>query len=87
MNYDNFLAKDTNTYLYGIFRKNSNKCVMRCRTKEEAEKFVKYDFIECEVRPLWKRSGKKLENVKELIGKAKYFLEQVAEVETEEVDE
>lgn len=52
MNYDNYLAKDTNTYLYGIFRKNSNKCVMRCRTMEEANRIQRSNFIECEVRPL-----------------------------------
>lgn len=52
MNYDDYLAKDTNAYCYGIFRKNSNKCVLRCRTRQEAEKIRQTNFIECEVREL-----------------------------------
>ena len=37
---------------YGVFRKNSNKLVVRTETREEAEKLVKYNYIECEVRAL-----------------------------------
>ena len=39
-------------YKYGVFRKGSNKLIARTETREQAEKLVKYNFIECEVRPL-----------------------------------
>ena len=39
-------------YKYGIFRKNDNRPIVRTRDKEEAERLRKYNFVECEVRPL-----------------------------------
>lgn len=46
-------------YKYGVFRKGSNKPATKTETKEQAELLVKYNFIECEVRPLWVRKTNK----------------------------
>lgn len=39
-------------YKFGVFRKYDDRPIIKTRTREEAEKLVKYNFIECEVRPL-----------------------------------
>lgn len=40
-------------YKYGVYRKHDDRPIIKTRTKEEAEKLVKYNFAECEVKPLW----------------------------------
>lgn len=41
-----------NEYKYGIFRKHDDRAIIRCRTREEAERLRRTNFIECEVKPL-----------------------------------
>ena len=40
-------------YKYGIFRKHDERAIIKCRTREEAERLRRTNFIECEVKPLW----------------------------------
>ena len=39
-------------YKFGVFRKNDSRPIIKTRTEEEAKRLVKYNFIECEVKPL-----------------------------------
>lgn len=41
-----------NEYKYGIFRKHDERAIIKCRTREEAERLRRTNFIECEVKPL-----------------------------------
>ena len=42
----------TNYYRNGIFRKNDNRPIVKCRTYEEVKRLQRSNFIECEVRKL-----------------------------------
>lgn len=39
-------------FRYGVYRKNTTRPIVRTRTREEADKLVKYNFVECEVKEL-----------------------------------
>lgn len=39
-------------YKYGVFRKNDDRPIIKTETKEQAELLVKYNFVECIVKPL-----------------------------------
>ena len=41
-----------NRYKYGLFRKNDTRPIIKTETQEDAEKWRRTNFIECEVRPL-----------------------------------
>ena len=41
-----------NRYKYGIFRKNDTRPIIKTETQDDAEKWRRTNFIECEVRPL-----------------------------------
>lgn len=41
-----------NKYKYGVFRKGTQRPIIKTETKEQAELLVKYNYIECEVKPL-----------------------------------